>query len=785
MPKQILKSPKQRKVFGLIKDHNGKEFFLFEKKTFFALVVISVLTLVVYFFRTDARQFLTSVLQPLPEHATYDGLTMPIQEVPSWAKLSEAERKMSYSEIPREKIIPLPPYQPEHLIIPFEKLEWGNPEHKQIRNEKITYTTPYLGTYQLDGQEYAGSHPAVDIKIPSGTPVYAIGNGVVTKAVNGSGGGFGNHIVLQHNNFPSPDDPSRLETLFSSYSHLNELLVAERQVVTKGQIIGYSGASGLATTPHLHFQIDRDNSDWHPFWPFSSAELREAGLTFFQAMNSGFHKERAIAQTVHPMNYIQNFYSGTLFASAHSPSPSASLSQEFQSQESTLRFSIHPIGGPFVEQGEARFLIRVTDEAGNLIKEPKFDDRIKLELRSGLGELNRKFISAGFFLTGETDSVAVSNLFHGREKLILRFRNEEFQSEEFEIRSRSVAIETGSALVASLPPTPIVVQEILSLGKAYTFEDTKRMPFPRIEITLDRRIVTVGETVSGMIQYFDANAANITPDAGFPFFIFILQGNAELSAHIITKDQFIDGKFNFTITPRGEGITVVQVAGGPVMGFSDGLEVKVPEPPPTVTVSPVETSASILLPAAVEQVFADIPVGHELEQALRFLKERGVVKGYPDGSFQPDRAVLRVEALKMIFEALNESVSDLGALLFPDLEPGAWYLPFVEKAYREFIVKGYPDGTFKPNALVNMVEFYKMLFLAAKTDINPDIIIQLPNGVKDDDWFAPYIQEAMRKNILEVREEPLEPGKPMTRASIAKALYNLVRPGGIEPPSQP
>lgn len=764
--KKNLKTP-----FGILRDHNGKEFFLLEKKTFFAIIAISVLTLVIYFFRTDARQFLTSVLQPLPEHAPYDGVVPPIQYVPNWSKLTEAERKSDFSNIPKDKLIPLPLYKPEHLVIPFESLAWGNPEHQTIRNEKITYTTPYLGSYELDGAENRGSHPAVDIKVPVSTPVFAIGNAVVMKVASGNGG-FGNHVVLLHRNFPSLEDPSRLENLYSSYSHLRDIVVTNGQVVRKGELIGFSGMSGLATTPHLHFQIDRDTTDFHPFWPFNGSELREAGLTFFQAMNSGFKKEVAAIHTIHPLNYIQKYAAQEALVAAFGVPALTTPAQEASIKKPELRFIIQPIGGPFIEGTNIPFLIRLMDSDGNIVKKPKFDERIKLELLASRGALNRKFLVAGFFFTGETDSVILQNPSPGKEKLILRYKDSEYSSEEFEILSKQIAVEVGSALVASNPPLP-AQPETLPLGKSYVSEDVRRMSFPRFEITLDRRAVEVGQTVNGMLQYFDKEARNITPDTEQIIFLSLLMGQGELSTYVVKKENFLDGKFIFTIVPQGEGMVVVQASGIGINGFSEGLEVKFPKPPsePASTI-PVENPSPP--PQSQELVFSDIPADSELEEPLRFLKDRGIIKGYPDGSFQPKRPVLRVEALKIIFEALNESVTDLGALLFPDIEANAWYLPFVEKAYREAIVRGYPDGTFRPNANVNLVEFLKMLFLASKIDLNPEIIIQLPDGVKDDDWFAPFIQEALLRNLLLAPSE-IEPGKPLTREDVALMIYRLLK----------
>lgn len=87
---------------------------------------------------------------------------------------------------------------------------------------------------------------AVDIGAPLGTPIHAAANGIViVSRDNGSwNGGYGNYVVITHNN--------GTQTL---YAHMKHSAVSVGQSVLSGQIIGYVGMTGLTTGPHVHFEV--------------------------------------------------------------------------------------------------------------------------------------------------------------------------------------------------------------------------------------------------------------------------------------------------------------------------------------------------------------------------------------------------------------------------------------------------------------------------------------------------------------------------------------------------
>ncbi len=95
-------------------------------------------------------------------------------------------------------------------------------------------------------------HTGVDFTAPTGTPIYAPGNGVVTT-VERNRHGYGLMVIIDHG--------YGYETL---YAHLSKFNVRVGQEVKRGEVIGFVGNTGVSTAPHLHYEVIRHGNKVNP-----------------------------------------------------------------------------------------------------------------------------------------------------------------------------------------------------------------------------------------------------------------------------------------------------------------------------------------------------------------------------------------------------------------------------------------------------------------------------------------------------------------------------------------
>ena len=133
-----------------------------------------------------------------------------------------------------------------------EKLLAAIPAIQPVKNEDLTRVASGYG-YRTDPFTKAKKfHYGMDFSSPRGTPIYASGDGVVTRADN-TATGYGNHIVIDHG--------YGYESL---YGHLYKYNVKKGKRVQRGDLIGFVGSTGRSQGPHLHYEVYKDGERINP-----------------------------------------------------------------------------------------------------------------------------------------------------------------------------------------------------------------------------------------------------------------------------------------------------------------------------------------------------------------------------------------------------------------------------------------------------------------------------------------------------------------------------------------
>ncbi|MFA6550327.1 MAG: S-layer homology domain-containing protein, partial [Candidatus Gracilibacteria bacterium] len=158
-------------------------------------------------------------------------------------------------------------------------------------------------------------------------------------------------------------------------------------------------------------------------------------------------------------------------------------------------------------------------------------------------------------------------------------------------------------------------------------------------------------------------------------------------------------------------------------------------------------------------LFTDIQTTNVYSDAINYLESYNIIRGYEDGTFKPENPVSRAEFLKIIVLSSGYALNTTSSITFKDVPENAWYAPYVKKATSEGIIAGYKDGTFRPAQSINQAEALKMIGIAQKWKIIST----------SGEWYLPYSNFAQQHYLID--ENVFNPSTPITRGLTAEIIY--------------
>lgn len=195
-----------------------------------------------------------------------------------------------------------------------------------------------------------------------------------------------------------------------------------------------------------------------------------------------------------------------------------------------------------------------------------------------------------------------------------------------------------------------------------------------------------------------------------------------------------------------------------------------------------------LIVSTAQAYFLDLPQQYNYRDAILWGNNEGIVEGYPDGTFQHDANINRVEFVKivMIAKAVQSFYNGLDTghastyvadcptgsephFVFSDIHSPQWFDKYVCNAVLEHIVSGYPDGTFRPERPINFAEASKVI---AHALLDHDTQLR-----HDEAWHVQYIQSLSQIGAIPVTSAG--PASLVTRGEMMEMIYKVMKYQGM------
>ncbi len=190
-------------------------------------------------------------------------------------------------------------------------------------------------------------------------------------------------------------------------------------------------------------------------------------------------------------------------------------------------------------------------------------------------------------------------------------------------------------------------------------------------------------------------------------------------------------------------------------------------------------------PAQAQVSFYDVPSNYWATSFIQELSSRGIIKGFPDGSFRPNDPVTRAQFAAMVSQAFNQPVSR-NTTYFVDVPDNYWAYNVVQTAYTTNFLSGYPNNVFRPEQNIPRVQALVSLASGLRYAASGDPASILPQFYNDAFEIPSYaysgITAATQRQIVVnyPNVSRLNPNQNATRADVAAFIYQaLVQSGQV------
>ncbi len=187
------------------------------------------------------------------------------------------------------------------------------------------------------------------------------------------------------------------------------------------------------------------------------------------------------------------------------------------------------------------------------------------------------------------------------------------------------------------------------------------------------------------------------------------------------------------------------------------------------------SAADIMGNGSEDKVYSDLSNSNPNFNYIKYLSQRGIIAGFPDGSFQPEESLNRAQAAVILVKAMGLEISPASEMSFKDVGKDHWAATYIDSCVKAGYIKGYPDGSFQPEEKLSRAQGISLVLRLSKQDMNRASLPQIED-VNHEHWAARHIATGLAAEMvgLDSSGKKFLPDSPFSRQEMCRALGMLL-----------
>ena len=187
------------------------------------------------------------------------------------------------------------------------------------------------------------------------------------------------------------------------------------------------------------------------------------------------------------------------------------------------------------------------------------------------------------------------------------------------------------------------------------------------------------------------------------------------------------------------------------------------------------SAADIMGNGSEDKVYSDLSNSNPNFNYIKYLSQRGIIAGFPDGSFQPEESLNRAQAAVILVKAMGLEIIPASEMSFKDVGKDHWAATYIDSCVKAGYIKGYPDGSFQPEEKLSRAQGISLVLRLSKQDMNRASLPQIED-VNHEHWAARHIATGLAAEMvgLDSSGKKFLPDSPFSRQEMCRALGMLL-----------